>query len=195
MSQFASLRQGGEETVEEFADRVEGLAIRAFPKTSQEGLERQAILKFVDGLGDGEAAVHLACANLGTLAEAVRGCVTFQAANAKYRRGRLPERPLWEGKEGGVVRAMNRDSKSPGRRMGSKSPGRATAACFRCGSFLHWVPECPFETNVCFLCYSPDHELAKCPKRGGKAEEEERAAGKLKKVREVVFTQDKVTEN
>ena len=74
------MKQGSKD-IEVFADEIWDCAFEAFPNTSQEEKERQAVNHFIWGLKDHTGRGIMACQKPTTMQQAVRIAVSYQHAN------------------------------------------------------------------------------------------------------------------
>ena len=76
--QLNNLRQKQDETLEEWADRVLALAVRAFPNLPEEFMYKQAIKRICHGCLDREAGQHVVNQNLQTVEQVIDRIKSFQ---------------------------------------------------------------------------------------------------------------------
>ena len=87
-SQFNHAYQGEEESLEDWADRVQELAAKAFKDLPNEYCCEQAVQRFCEGMTDGEAGQYVILREPTSLEEAIKRTRLFQyTKEACYRKG------------------------------------------------------------------------------------------------------------
>ena len=75
---FQQATQGLRETLEDWADRVVSLATRAFRDLPEHYANRQAVVRFCQGLADNDAGHHVCMKEPRTIEDALNGVKWYQ---------------------------------------------------------------------------------------------------------------------
>lgn len=107
--EFNTAKQGADEPLLEWADRLHRLASRAFPEVPEAYVQRQMVLRMCQGCGDKEAGHQALNQRLSTVEDAVEAIRWFQHSHkAMYGRARqVKALTLDEGEKGPGVRKVD----------------------------------------------------------------------------------------